>query len=50
MESIDFKEMEDIDLNKLTLTGLGAKFQGLIGQVLTSCGELKSDRSEQNNE
>lgn len=42
-ESIDFKGMEELELDKTGLAGLAAKLQGLIGKTLASCGELKSE-------
>lgn len=42
-ESIDFKSMEDIDLDKQGLAGLANKLQAIIAKTLASCGELKSD-------
>ena len=40
--SIDFDELEGIDLAKMKLMEVASKLQGLVSMALASCGELKA--------
>ena len=39
--AVDFDKLEGIDLEKMGLTELGGRIQGLVATMLASCGELK---------